>query len=96
MMERKDLGENCELMRYLAQVSMLDGDNRKAEYAGVLLYGLGNMNFTPQLPDITFTSQFVQHIAEDSQTNLLSEVVEKCLHCPQSSSCNIAALFKVG
>lgn len=94
IMGRLDVGENCLLMQYLAEISILDVCKLKAEYAGVLLYGFGNLNFTSQLPDISFTAQFVRHIAEDRRTNLLSEAMEKCLHCPKSSVCQVAAYLK--
>lgn len=73
---------------------MFDTFSRKAEYAGVLLYTLGNLTFTPQLTDVKFTAQLMQHIAADKQTNLLSEATEKCRHCPHSNSCDVGALFK--
>ena len=93
-MGRIDSCENCRLMQYLAEVSMLDSCSRETEYAGILLYKLSNLNFTPQLPDITLAAQLVRHIAEDRQTNLLSEAIEKCLHCPQSSNCKVVGYFK--
>lgn len=71
---------------------MSDGSTLKAQFAGVLLYELDNPSFR-QLPNNTFTEQLVQQIAEDRRTNLFSESVEKCIHCPQSDNCEVGALF---
>jgi hypothetical protein len=89
-----EFGENCPLTRHLLEVSMSDGRDNKAQFAGSLLLGLGYPQLGLKLPDLTFTAQLLRSITETGQTDLLPEVTAKCTHCPQSGNCEVGALFK--
>jgi hypothetical protein len=92
-MKETDVGPNCSLTLYLKEVSRLEGDNLKAQFAGALLFELGYPHFTQWLPDATITTQLFQELVKASETNLLFEAAKKCVNCPESSSCKVGELF---
>ncbi len=91
-MSKIDFGRNCPLAQNLEETSTLESAGRKAHMAGALLFGLGYPRFDLRLPDIIFTAHLLRHIKDLGHSDLISEAIETCMHCPQSANCEVGSL----
>ncbi len=92
-MSKIEFGQNCPLTLYLLEVSMFDDVDCKARFAADLVFGLGYPRFNQNSANIAFTADLLRSIAMAEQTALMSEANERCVNCPQSSSCEVGTLF---